>query len=55
MNTTQSNSDIGKMKFSEVFPYLDIIAKSNGLNLKSPRHFKLARLILINLYERGSI
>ena len=42
--------EIGKMKVSEAIKYLDPIAKSYGLKLSRSRDFKLARLILVNLY-----
>jgi hypothetical protein len=43
---------IGSMTVSEVYPHLDAVAKSYGLKLNRLRDFKLARLILVNLYNR---
>jgi len=44
--------EIGKMTISEVYPNLKIVADRYGLNLKLVREFRLARLILVNLYNR---
>jgi hypothetical protein len=41
---------IGKMTITEAYPHLSSIAKSHGLNLNRAKEFKLARLILVNLY-----
>lgn len=43
---------IGSMTVSEVYLHLDAVAKSYGLKLNRLRDFKLARLILVNLYNR---
>ena len=40
------------MAISEAYPYLKIISESYGLRLNRTREFKLARLILVNLYNR---
>lgn len=42
--------EIGKMTITEAYPHLNKIAGAYGLNLKKAREFKLARLILANLY-----
>jgi len=47
--------EIGKMTISQAMPYLSNIAKSYGLRLNRSREFKLARLILVNLYNRELI
>jgi len=44
--------EIGKMTISQATPYLDLIASSYGLRLNRTKEFKLARLILANLYCR---
>ena len=44
--------EIGKMTISEVYPHLKSIANVYGLNLNRAKEFKLARLILANLYNR---
>jgi hypothetical protein len=44
--------EIGKMKVTEAVKHLDPIAKSYGLKLNRVKDFKLARLILVNLYCR---
>ena len=41
---------IGKMTISQVTPYLNSIASSYGLRLNRVKEFKLARVILANLY-----
>ena len=41
--------NIGSMKLSEAFPFLDFIAAQNGLVLSSWKDFKIARNILVNL------
>ena len=43
---------VGKMTISEVYPHLDCIAKSYGLKLNRVKDFRLARIILVNLYNR---
>jgi hypothetical protein len=40
------------MKLSEVLPHLESICKLHGLKLHIAKEFKLARLILVNLYNR---
>ena len=42
--------EIGKMKVSEVLPYLEIIAKELGLRLNRYNEFKMAKTIMINRY-----
>jgi hypothetical protein len=44
--------EIGKMKVSDAIKHLEPIAKSYGLKLNRVKDFKLARLILVNLYCR---
>lgn len=44
--------EIGKMKISEVYPHLKMIADVYGLNLNRVKEFKFARIILANLYNR---
>jgi hypothetical protein len=44
--------EIGKMTISQAMPYLESISKTYGLRLNRSREFKLARLILANLYNR---
>ena len=41
---------IGKMTITEAYYYLKPIANNHGLNLNRAKEFKLARLILVNLY-----
>jgi hypothetical protein len=43
---------IGKMTISEAYPHLNHVAKAYGLNLNRVKDFKLARVILVNLYNR---
>ena len=45
--------EIGKMKYSDVKPYLVVIAHTYGLKLNRVKEFKMARLILVNLYNMG--
>ena len=47
--------EIGKMTISQVTPYLENIAKHNGLKLNRAKEFKFARIILINLYCREMV
>ncbi len=44
--------EIGKMKLSEALPHLDSVAKSYGLKLNRAKDFRIARIILANLYCR---
>ena len=44
--------EIGKMTISQATPHLNSIASSYGLRLNRSKEFKLARLILANLYCR---
>ena len=41
-----------KMNISEAYPHLQNIADIYGLKLNRSKEFKLARIILINLYCR---
>jgi hypothetical protein len=47
--------EIGKMTISQVYPHLKSIALSYGLKLNSAKDFKIARFILVNLYNRELI
>ena len=40
------------MKLSEVYPHLKMVANSYGLRLNRAKEFKMARVILVNLYNR---
>jgi hypothetical protein len=42
--------NISKMTISEAYPHLSAIAKTHNLRLNYAKEFKLARLILANLY-----
>lgn len=42
--------EIGKMTISQAMPYLKSIALTHGLRLNRMKEFKLARIILANLY-----
>jgi hypothetical protein len=44
--------EIEKMTISEALPHLKSVASSLGLKLNNARDFKLARIILANLYSR---
>jgi len=44
--------EIGKMTITKAYPHLKTISESYGLRLNRAREFKLARLILVNLYNR---
>lgn len=44
--------DIGKMTITEAYEYIKPIADVYGLRLNRLRDFKLARMILVNLYSR---
>jgi hypothetical protein len=43
---------VGKMTISEAYPHLFTIAQSYGLKLNRVKDFRIARLILVNLYNR---
>ena len=47
--------EIGNMKVSEVYPHLKQVADAYGLRLNRAKEFKMARLILVNLYTRELI
>ena len=49
-NNYQMN--IGQMTITEAYTYLKPIAYAYGLKLNKVKDFKLARLILVNLYNR---
>lgn len=44
--------EIGKMTINQAYPHLDSVARAYGLRLNRAKEFKLARLILANLYCR---
>ena len=44
--------EIGKMTISEALPYLKSVASAYGLKLNIAGEFKMARMILVNLYNR---
>jgi hypothetical protein len=43
---------VGKMSISEVLPHLESISKEYDLKLSRLKDFRLARIILVNLYNR---
>lgn len=43
---------VGEMTISEAYPHLLDIATMYGLELKNLKHFKLAKIILVNRYNR---
>ncbi len=47
--------EIGKMKISEVYPYLKEIADEYGLRLNRVNDFKLVRMILANRWNSNLI
>jgi hypothetical protein len=36
---------VGREKLDDIYPYLELIAEQNGLNLNKAREFKIARKI----------
>lgn len=42
---------IGKSKLSEMMPHLTEVSRVYGLRLNRAKEFKMARLILVNLYN----
>jgi hypothetical protein len=44
--------EIGKMTLTEAYPHLKNISLAFGLRLNRAKEFKLARIILANLYSR---
>jgi hypothetical protein len=44
--------EIGRMTLSEAYPHLKTIANTYGLKLNRAKEFKMARIILVNLYNR---
>jgi hypothetical protein len=44
--------NISKMTLTEAYPHLKSIADAYGLRLNRAREFKMARIILANLYCR---
>jgi hypothetical protein len=47
--------EIGKMTLSKIYPHLKTVALAYGLRLNRVKEFKMARLILVNLYNRELI
>lgn len=47
--------NIGQMTISEAYKHLQPVAQAYGLRLNRAKEFKLARLILVNLYNREVI
>jgi len=47
--------EIGKMTLSQAYPHLKTVASAYGLRLNRAKEFKLARIILVNLYNRELI
>lgn len=47
--------EIGKMKLSDALPHLQSISRLYGLRLNRANEFKMARIILVNLYSRELI
>ena len=47
-----NNMEIGKMTISEALPHLKSAAFAYGLRLNRAKEFKMARIILVNLYSR---
>lgn len=43
---------VGKQSVSKMLPHLQMIADRYGLRLNRAKEFKLARIILVNLYNR---
>jgi hypothetical protein len=48
----KNQKTIGEMTITEVYPHLKIISDHYGLKLNKVNEFKMARLILVNLYSR---
>ena len=44
--------EIGKMTITEALPHLKSVASAYGLRLNRAKDFRLARMILANLYSR---
>lgn len=44
--------NVSKMTISEAYPHLKSVADAYGLRLNRAKEFKLARIILVNLYCR---
>jgi hypothetical protein len=50
--TKINDMEIGKMTISEALPHLKSVAFAYGLRLNRAKEFKMARIILVNLYSR---
>lgn len=44
--------NLGQMTITEAYPYLQSVANAYGLKLNRVKDFRMARLILANLYNR---
>lgn len=52
-NTKQNEiMNLGQMTITEAYPYLQSVANAYGLKLNRVKDFRMARLILANLYNR---
>lgn len=47
--------EVSKMTITEAYPYLQSISSAYGLRLNRVKEFKLAKVILVNLYCRELI
>ncbi len=47
--------EVSRMTITQAYPYLQSIASTHGLRLNRAKEFKLAKLILVNLYCRELI
>jgi len=54
MQVNKKIKEIGKMKFSKVYPHLKAIADEHGLRLNVYKDFKIARLLLVTRYGAGT-
>ena len=52
MNKEINQKTVGQMPLSEAIKHLEPIAKSLGLRLNRVKEFNMARIILVNLYNR---
>ena len=47
--------EVSKMTITEAYPYLQGVASAYGVRLNRAKEFKLAKVILVNLYCRELI
>jgi hypothetical protein len=47
--------EVSKMTITEAYPHLKSVASAYGLRLNRAKEFKLAKVILVNLYCRELI